>query len=298
MTFTDRLKRLARDPLIHFLVIGVGIYATYGLLQGEPLNENARTVTVTQGEIQALTDQWTRLWNRPPTEEELAGVMRDHVRTQILYREARAMGLDQQDTVIERRLAQKVELLSRSLVTPQEPTDEVLGTWYAENMERFRAPDTYTITQVFFDPDQRGDSTLDDAQAALSALRGLTEVPADLEVWGDRSLVRSYYPGRTEFELRKALGSGFTEQLTALAPGQWHGPVLSGFGTHLVYIHGVTRAADPALADIREQVREAWMEEQVNELSERFIATLIERYEVVVEETPVALTVPQQESAG
>lgn len=293
MSFKDRFLRLARDPLIHFLVIGAGIYAAYGLLQGEPVAENARTVTVTQGEIQALTDQWTRLWSRPPTEEELAGVMRDHVRTRILYLEARAMGLDQQDTVIERRLAQKVELLSRSLVTPQEPTDEVLATWYAENTERFRPPDTFTITQVFFDPDLRGDSTLDDAQAALGALRDLTEVPADLEDYGDRSLVQSYYPGRTELELRKALGSGFAGQVTALAPGQWHGPVLSGFGTHLVYVHGVTRATDPALADIREQVREEWMLEQVNELSERFIAALMERYEVVVEETPVSLTVPQ-----
>ena len=290
----DQLKKFLRDPLIHFLVIGALIYAGYGLLDTDSDTEDTRTINISSGEIEALTDQWSRLWNRPPTEAELAGILRKHVRTQILYREAKAMGLDSQDTVIERRLAQKVELLSRSLVVPAEPSDEVLANWYSENKDRFRTPDTYTLSQVFFDPDKRDDATLDDAQAALEVLEGRASVPQDLSEYGDSSMLNNYYAGRSELDIRKAFGGGFTEKVIVLSSGQWHGPILSGFGTHLVYLHGVTRQQAPALADIKSQVRDAWMEEQIETLSARFLDELVSRYEVVVEETSVATTLPQK----
>ena len=290
----DQLKKLLRDPLIHFLVIGALIYAGYGLLDTDSDMEDTRTINISSGEIEALSDQWSRLWNRPPTEAELAGILRKHVRTQILYREAKAMGLDAQDTVIERRLAQKVELLSRSLVVPAEPSDEVLANWYSENTDRFRTADTYTLSQVFFDPDKRDDATLDDAQAALELLEGQASVPRDLSEYGDNSMLKNYYAGRSELDVRKTFGGGFTEKVIALSPGQWHGPILSGFGTHLVYLHGVTRQQAPALADIKSQVRDAWMEEQIETLSARFLDELVSRYEVVVEETSVATTLPQK----
>ena len=286
-----QLKELLRDPLEHFLIIGALIYDAYGWLGSESADEDARTVTISSGDIEALTGQWTRLYSRPPTREELAGLIKKHVRTQILYREAKAMGLDQQDQVIERRLAQKVELLSKSLVTPAPPPDEVLLAWYADNTDQFREPDAYTLSQVFFDPDQR-DNALEDARAALNKLQQLTDVPADLAGYGDDSIVQNYYAGRTSMELRRTLGSGFVDQVTTLAPGSWHGPVLSGFGVHLVFVHGVKRPDAPGLADIRDAVQEAWMLEQVDALSERFLDELISRYDVVVEETSVPMTVP------
>jgi len=288
----NRFGRLLRDPLIHFLLIGVAIYATYGLLDPTAENDDAATITVSQEEIQSINEQWTRLWNRPPTEEELASMLRKHVRTRILYKEALAMGLDRDDQVIERRLAQKVELLSRSLVVPEPPSDEVLAAWYAENPDQFRTPDTYTFSQVFFDPDRRGDSTGADAAAALGALQAMDRVPEDLSAYGDSGIVGSYYAGRDSTQLSKVFGSGFVNQLVTLEPRRWHGPVLSGYGVHLVYVHQVTKPEPPALADIRAQVEEAWMLEQVEQRSAAFIDELVERYDVVVEATEVPLTVP------
>jgi hypothetical protein len=290
----NRFGRLLRDPLVHFLLIGAAIYAAYGLLDPAAEAEDAATITVSQGEIKSITEQWTRLWNRPPTEAELAGALRTHVRTRILYKEALSMGLDRNDQVIERRLAQKIELLSRSLVVPEPPSDEVLAAWYAENPDQFRAADTYTLSQVFFDPDLRGDSTSADAAAALATLQAMDAVPEDLSAYGDRGIVGSYYAGRDETQLSRVFGGGFVKQLVQLGPGRWHGPVLSGYGTHLVYVHHVVKAEPPALADIREQVQEAWMLEQVEERSAAFIDELIERYDVVVEATEVPLTVPPE----
>ena len=287
---SETLKRLAREPLVHFLVIGAAIYALYGVYAGGVDEGNERTVTVTASEIQSLTDRWTRLWSRPPTNEELAGVIRDHVRTQILYREAVAMGLDDGDTIIERRLAQKLELLATSLITPKEPSDEQLIAWYAENAERFKEPDLYTITHIFFDPDKREETTLDDAKATLDTLHTLDELSASYSDYGDWFMLQNYYPSRSALELRKLFGSGFVEQIVKLEPGVWHGPVLSGFGTHLVLINNVTLAPEPAFDDIKEQLKEEWMAEQVAEISEVFIDNLISRYEIVVEETEVLIT--------
>lgn len=277
-------------------MIGAGIYALYGLYSAGNEDVNERTVTVTAGDIQALANQWTRLWQRPPTEEELAGIIRDHVRVQILHREAVAMGLDVGDKVIERRLAQKVELLAQGLITPEAPTDQVLEAWYAENLGQFKQPDRYTITHIFFDPDKREATTLDDAQAVLEELRLLDDQPEVYSDYGDRFMLQNYYPNRSELELRKLFGSGFTEKVILLAPGVWHGPVLSGYGTHLVMINDVMRPTPPAYDDVRTEIKEQWAAEQVKELSDRFIDNLISRYEIVVEETEVVMTVPGEGS--
>jgi len=290
----ENLKAWAREPLVHFLIIGAGIYALYGLLAGGESPDNERTVTVSAGDIRTLADQWARLWNRPPTEEELAGAIRDQVRVRILYREAVAMGLDEGDLAIERRLAQKVELLARSLITPGEPTQDELRAWYAENPEAFKEPDLFTVTQVFFDPDKREATTLDDARAALQQLRNLDEIPADLVNYGDRLMLQHYYPQRTELELRRVFGAGFVDQIVTLEPGIWHGPILSGYGTHLVMINEVILSPPPVFENVKLQIREQWTAEQVEELSERFINELVSRYEVDVEETQVPLTVPNR----
>jgi peptidyl-prolyl cis-trans isomerase C len=290
----EKLKAWAREPLVHFLLIGAGIYGLYGLLASGDDADSERTVTVSAGDIQALADQWTRLWNRPPTEEELAGAIRDQVRVEILYREATAMGLDVGDTVIKRRLAQRVELLARSLITPTEPTKEDLRAWYADNLEAFKQPDLYSVAHVFFDPDKRDATTLDDAQAARVRLNELDEVPADFANYGDRFMLDYYYPKRTELELRKLFGSGFVDQIVDLQPGTWHGPILSGYGTHLVMIMDVALSPPPAYEEVESQIIEQWMGEQINEMSERFIDELVSRYEVDVEETQVPMTVPGQ----
>ena len=288
----EKLNKLIREPLIHFLLIGGGIYGLYAFYAGGEDSDNERTVTVTSNEIQALTSQWTRLWSRPPTNEELSGVIRDHVRTQILFREAVAMGLDKGDIVIERRLAQKVKFLAQGLITPQEPTDEILEKWYAANSDRYRQPDLYTITHIFFDPDKREETTLDDAKVTLDALSALDGLPANYSDFGDQFMLQSYYPNRSEVELRKLFGTGFVEQIVELEPGVWHGPVLSGYGTHLVLVSDVMLAPQPAFEDIKERLTEAWMAEQITELSERFINNLISRYEIIVEETEVPITIP------
>ena len=291
------LARLVKEPLAQFLLIGVAIYAVYGYLGAPDDSDNERTISVTSGEIEAMTDQWLNLWNRPPTNEELAGVIRDHVRVTILAKEAVAMGLDEGDVVIKRRLAQKVQYLSDSLMTPEEPTEQELTDWYAANIEKFKQPDLYTISHIFFDPDIRDATALQDAEALREELNALDADPENISALGDRFMLQNYYPNRSVMELSKYFGGGFVDTVIQLEPGQWFGPVLSGYGVHVVRVDSHWVAPEPAFAEIEQMVRQGFIEAKAKELSDLFIDNLMSRYEIVVEETEVPITVPIVQSA-
>ncbi len=284
--------KLAREPLVHFLLIGAGIYGLYGILGSNLDDDDERTIIVSAGEVKARSDQWSKQWERPPTEEELAELIRDYIRTQVLYREAIAMGLDDGDAMIERRLAQRLQLLIQSLITPEEPSEDELRSWFKENEKEFTQPDLYSLVHLYFSPDKRGAATEDDAEAALAMLESLGEIPADFESYGDRLLPQSYYADQTEAGLSRVFGQGFVDEVIKLEPGAWRGPVISGYGIHLVYITEVTRASAPDFSEFAEQAKEAWTAEKGRELNERFIENLIESYEITVEDADIALTVP------
>jgi len=289
----EKLKKLLREPLVHFLLASAGIYVLYVGVAGDIDEGDDRTITISAADVIALSDQWTRIWQRPPSEEELAGVIRGSIRTQVLYREAVAMGLEQGDTVVERRLAQRLEMLAKSLMAPEEPSDDELRAWFEENEDQFRQPDRYSIVQVYFDPDRRDAATLDDARAAYEELQSIEGIPADIASYGDRLMSQNYYLDQTELGLRKSFGSGFVEQVIELEPGLWHGPILSGYGTHLVYVTAVKRAAMPDYNDYVEQVREGWTAEKVEELGEQFVENLVARYEITIEDPEGTLTIPE-----
>ena len=285
----SKLSQILREPLFHFLLIGAAIFALYEYFAPAEEQEQERTVVVTSGEIQAMADTWKRLWNRPPTEEELAGAIQQHGGEVILYREALAMGLDQDDVVIRRRLKQKVEFLSQDLMVPPDPTEEQERQWFEKHIDNYADPDLYTITHIFFDPDKGDDTILQQAQALRDELNALDAMPEDITGYGDRFMLQNYYPGRTELELRKLFGSGFVDSLMKLEPGQWHGPVLSGYGVHVVVVNSISPSPPPGFDAAREQVRQDWIDAERERLNNQFIDALLARYEVIVEETPVAV---------
>ena len=273
-----------REPLVHFLVIGAAIFVLFGLVGQRDVEEKERAITITSGEINWLTDAWQKRWNRPPTAEERDGLIQQYLREMILYREAVAMGLDKDDTVIRRRLAQKLEFLSQDLITPQPPSEDELQSYFEAYIDRYQAPDLITLTHVFIDPDKRGNQTLVDAEVIKKQLQALKEPPQDARSYGDPFMLQSYYPERSEDELLKLFGSGFARSVFELAPQQWHGPVLSGYGTHLVYVHDHQKAQPPVFADVKEQVRLEWESDKRKQLNEQFVASMIARYDVTIED--------------
>jgi len=276
-----------REPLVHFLAIGAALFVIYAYWGQQGTEEQGKTITITAGEIEWLSDSWQTRWNRPPTQQEREGLINQYLKEMILYREAVAMGLDRDDTVIRRRLAQKLEFLSQDLISPTPPSEEELQAYFAEHIDRYQQPDLITFTHIYFDPDKRGNQTLKDAETAKAEMIALQQPPQDVRSFGDQFMLQSYYPERSEAEVAKLFGSGFAGPVFELTPHEWHGPVLSGYGTHLVYVHDLRKAPPPDFTEFEEQLKEDWGNDQREKLNDQFLASLMGRYDVTIEEVPV-----------
>jgi len=278
--------QLAKEPLIQFLIIGACIYAAYALIGAPDADTTDRTIVVDAKRIDGFIGEWQRRWNRPPTRQELEGVINAFVREDILYRQAVAMGLDADDPITRRRMAQKLEFLTNDIALLKEPQQGELERYFQANMQAYRKPDLITFSQVFLDPERRGAATPGDATALLSQLQAVGAPDPDTLVAGDRFLLQSYYPNVSEFEIRRQFGAGFAEAVMKLQPGKWHGPVMSGYGAHLIYVYALQQAPPPAFEDVRKHVLANWQTEQQNKFNVEFFENLKSRYKVVVAELP------------
>jgi len=294
----EQIVNVAKSPLVHFLIIGTGIYLAYAAFGTKQEAPGPDKITVTSSEIGWLVESWQKRWNRPPTDAERQGLVEQYVRETVLYREALAMGLDKDDTIIRRRLAQKLEFLTDDLASIQSPSDEDLETYFAENAERYQTPAMITFAHVFFDVDQRG---INAEQAALDIKVQLEarEHPAeDVEDVGDPFMLQRYYPERTQAEIQKLFGRRFAVDVFGLEPRRWHGPVQSGYGLHLVFVHQREDARSSPFTEVRERVAQDWQEDRRQEVSDQYFAGLLKRYQVVIEdyEPPERVAMVSEES--
>jgi hypothetical protein len=214
---------------------------------------------------------------RPPTEEEFAGLIERHVRSEVFYREALAMGLDQDDPYVRNRLGQKLEFLLDDLSADTEPGDETLAQYLREHAELYRAPARVSFEQVYLNPD-RHPRLEDDAANILARLRA----GADPAALGDVSLLGPAFDGATEPEIARQFGDAFAKSLLDLEQGEWLGPIPSGLGAHLVRVGDLQPARLPGLAEVRSRVLRDWQDEHRREQKEQAYARLRQRYEITV----------------
>ena len=277
------MSKYIREPLVQFLVIGALIYAAYAWFGAADDEQSRRTVHISEARIANLAAMWEQRWNRPPTDAELVGLVRAWLREDILYREALAMGLDEDDHIIRRRLAQKLEFLTNDIAQMREPTDAELQAFFDTHIDLFRAPDRVTLTHVYFNPDARGAATLEDAARALERLQAAGEPTGDIVEEGDRFMLPNRFEAASELDIRRTMGMEFAEAVMRLEPRRWHGPVRSGFGTHLVYVSEFKPAPPPELAAVRGRVLNEWQREKVEEFDREFLDSLKRRYDIVIE---------------
>jgi hypothetical protein len=281
------LTRILKEPLIQFLLIGACIYGAYGLF-GTPTEDTSDTdIVVSADRINGFVAQWKSRWNRPPSRAELDGIINQYVREEILYRQAESMGLAEDDPVTRRRMAQKLEFMTSDLARVIEPADGELEAYLQDNLEQFREADQVTFLQVFFDPDKRDDATFEDANTALLELQAAGVPNPELQA-GDSAMLQGYYQAATPLAISRQLGQGFTSSLMELEPGSWHGPILSGYGVHLVYLYDRAHALAPALTEVEEQVFEAWQLQRLEEFNELFYEGLKERHQIIIEDGQLA----------
>ena len=276
------LKSILREPLVHFLLLGAALFALDAWLRPTAATPANTEIVVSEARIRNLAQNFRRTWQRPPTREELDGLVESHVREEVFYREALALGLDRDDTIIRRRLQQKVEFISEEAAALAQPTDEELNAYLKMNADAFRIEPRVTFSQLYLDPRKRS-STLDaDAKRLLEALNSgsASQDPARL---GDRlMLLEPRYEGESKTELARLFGSEFAEALVKQPAGQWAGPIASGYGVHLVKVESLVAGGVPELAAVRPLVEREWATAKRQELSKAFYEKLRAKYAIKV----------------
>lgn len=283
------MKRFVREPLVHFVLLGAVLFGLYSALnRGEAGAPDE--IVVTPGRIETLAATYSNVWQRPPTREQLQGLINDYVQEEILTREAIQLGLDREDTVIRGRLRQKMEFLAEDLASAAEPTEQELSDYLANHPEPFREKARFTFRQVYLNPEKHGDLLKADTAALLAELKQ-ADPAGDPAKLGDPLMLPQEFNQETRSAVAAQFGQSFAESLDTLAPGQWRGPVASDHGVHLVFLDHRKDARMPALDEVRSRVKRQFNDKRREEANRQFIENLLKNYQVIIEW-------PEEESAA
>jgi len=274
-------RRAFRVPLIHFLGLALLVFGAYHVLASSDGGGKTNRIVVTSGKIEQIAARFAQVWQRPPSLQELKGLIDEQVKEEIYVREAVALGLDKDDTVIRRRLQQKMELLSDASADALSPTDVELETYLNMHPERFAIDSAMSFQQVFLNPQRHGNAINQTVATILEALKVYPET--DASTLGDASLLPVGMPLASLNSIGQMFGSEFADAIGKVKVGAWTGPIASAFGLHIVHVSERRESHIPVLSEVREAVIREWTNDKRKELANDRLVALLKRYEVSVE---------------
>jgi len=278
------MKRLLREPLLHFTAFALLIFLAYQMLSPAGPQSQTGVIVVSAGKIEQMAAIFARTWQRPPSPEELKGLIDDHVIEEIYVREALALGLDTDDTVIRRRLRQKMEFMTSADVDALTPTDADLQAYLDNHSDAFSEPPQVAFQQVFLNPDRHPGSLDDAAEALLLALRA--DPAADPSLLGDASLLPTDLPLSSVVRIDRIFGPDIAAAVERAEPLVWTGPVASPYGLHLIRVTAREPGRSPDLSDVRDNVLREWSNAKRLEVEAARMTELLGRYEVKIDAVP------------
>ncbi len=273
-------RRFWREPLTRFFAAGAGLFLLYALV-GDRAPTDDRRIVIDRYELEALAALWQAQWRRPPTRDELSRLVVDRVREEVLYREALALNLDENDVLVRRRLAEKLEMALNDVAATAEPSADELQKYFESHADRYVEPPGLTLTHRFFSRDRRGESADADARVALTPLAAGGTVDDD-----------SFHAAKTltledAGRLEQIFGTAFRDAVVEHAgrPGSrhaWFGPVPSAYGAHLVRVDAYREGRSRTLDEVRDTVLDDWRRDHVAARESERYAEMRASYEVDV----------------
>ena len=221
----------------------------------------------------------------------MLALIENRIREEILYREALAMGLDKDDTIVRRRMAQKMQFLAEDVSAQHEPNSEELKAWFAKNTKMFEQPARVTFRTLYFSPDKRRHAPRADAAVALARISGSTASWPGAAALADSFMFPDYMADRTPSEIARDFGPGFARELFTQKPGAWAGPLESGYGWHLVYVDSLIPSRVPAFEEVEPDVKTAWLASRKEQAWEEAYRKMRAKY-VLALPAPPAETAP------
>lgn len=267
-----------KEPLLHFLLLGGLLFFMYDMNSDNTVS--TKSIVISKAEIKHLKSLWTKTRQRVPTQSELQVLIEHEIREKIMYKEALALGLDQGDSFVRRRLAQKMEFFSSDLADLAKPSEEELLQYMSTNKEMFKSPGKISFMQVYIDPTKHELQTY--AQTLLETLKSKGN-EADISTLTDSRMFKQIYTGESEYSLKKKFGETFVKELFALPVQTWQGPITSGYGEHLIFIDSVTPSQQEPLNLVRDKVVMEYKAQKRKEMDKVFYGNLRKSYDVTVE---------------
>jgi peptidyl-prolyl cis-trans isomerase C len=275
-------RSVLSEPLLHFMIVGVGLFVTYHLLNPEQSNSaGSQTIVLTKDDVRQLAISWLAQGRSTPTADQVKGLVDQKVTQEILFREAVSLGLDRDDEVVKRRLAQKMDFLAADVANMQEPTTEQLQTWYSQNAQSFALPSHATFRHLYFSSDRHGKDAEGAAVAALKLIAGKLPDAPEVKALGDSFMFQDHYGDATPDQMSKEFGVDFSKALFRLSPGKWEGPIQSGYGWHLVWVDATDPGRIPTFAEIQPNVKAGWIEDQYRAIKLTALNEMRSHYTVV-----------------
>jgi len=266
------MNNFFREPLLHFLLLGALIFGVYQMVPSANINTK---LVVSKERIQVLADAFQATWHRPATIDELNKLIDNYILEELYYREAVNLGLDQDDSVIRRRLQQKMEFISKDLSSIIDASDAELEAFLEKNSDKYRAQSSYSFEQIYIDPTKHD-------QPYQLAQKWLTDVEAR-KPDGDSTMLPQVMTLRSQQAINNSFGGGFAAYVVNAKPKTWSGPAISSFGLHLIYVTEIKDAVAPSLAQVREKVSRDWVFQQQSKIKSAMDTNLKKKYDITVE---------------
>ena len=295
--FVAIVSRAAREPLVQFFFAAIVLFAANRIIHGPQATARGEAITISAGRVDQIANSYRLLSGRMPSRAELQALVEDYIDEEVGYREAIARGLDADDTIVRRRMRQKLEFLAEDADASNEPSEADLTTWLASHPDEYRLPGRISLRQVLADTDKRGARAKEDAAAFLHEL----QTGADPDTLGDASMLPSALPLTTRKGVAALFGEDFAARVFEHSGAAWFGPIASPFGSHAVLLLSQDDARAPTLDEMRDKLRSDWIESKRRAARAGFQARLRARYSVKVDwpepyaRQPVAENVPRLE---
>jgi peptidyl-prolyl cis-trans isomerase C len=269
---------LLREPLLHFLVAGALVFV---LAEAVEHHRSQYRIELTPQQELRIFESYRQQYGALPAPEQSETLLRNYVKEEILYREAVALGLDSEDEIVRRRLAQKYSFLLQDLVALDRPSEAEVRRFYIDNRARYTQAERRAFTHVYFSPDAGGDAAAR-SRAAEALLRLQHDRPERAPDLGDDFPGASDLPEVDADTTARLFGTGeLASRIFDATPGEWSGPYRSGFGWHLVRVTAQEPSRELSFEDVAERVRQDLIDSRRAALNEKALADIAAKYTVV-----------------
>jgi hypothetical protein len=254
-----------RSHLFWFVIIGASIFAIDGAVR-----DQSQDIVVDEAVIARIANLWQGQMQRTPTDAELDGLIQDWIDEEMLFREAKRLGLDEDDVIIRRRLVQKIYFIAEESAIDK-PTESDLRSWFRQHPDRFQLPERFSFSQVFF-------NSMDEASRHTS---DVVEAGDSWQSLSAPSMINASYRLRNIKEIQTVFGRNFAEAVNELDRGrEWHGPIASEFGWHLVRLDDRHASEVPDFDAVRTDVLNDYLYAARTLARDALMSELRHRYDV------------------